>query len=75
MQNSYDFFSNSSKIFVGLMGEISAPGKNGRERKERKKGGDEGLNGFKLPFPLGSSFHSSLGPKSPHQSSENFLTC
>jgi hypothetical protein len=46
----------------------------GREKKE-KKGGDEGLNGFKLPFPLGSSFHSSLGPKSPHQSSENFLTC
>jgi hypothetical protein len=39
MQNSYDFFSNSSKIFVGLMGEISAPGKNGRERKERKKRG------------------------------------
>jgi hypothetical protein len=33
------FFSNSSKIFVGLMREISAPGKNGRERKETKKRG------------------------------------
>jgi hypothetical protein len=32
MQNSYDFFSNSSKIIVGLMGEISAPGKNGRKK-------------------------------------------
>jgi hypothetical protein len=32
----------------------------GREKKE-KKGGDEGLNGFKLPFPLASSFHSSSG--------------
>jgi hypothetical protein len=46
----------------------------GREKKE-KKGGDEGSNGFKLSFPLASSFHSSLWPKSPHQSSENFLTC
>jgi hypothetical protein len=29
----------------------------GREKKE-KKGGDEGLNGFKLPFPLASPFHT-----------------
>jgi hypothetical protein len=42
------------------MGEILAPGKDGRERKERKKVGDEGSNGFKLPFPLASSFHSLL---------------
>ena len=40
------------------MGEISAPAKNERERKERKKGGDEGLNGFELSFPLATSFHS-----------------
>jgi hypothetical protein len=39
------------------MGEIPAPGKNGRERKERKKEGDGGSSGFKLPFLLVSSFH------------------
>jgi hypothetical protein len=51
------FFSNSSKIFARRMGDIWAPGKNGRERKKEKKGGDEGSNGVKLPFPLASSFH------------------
>jgi hypothetical protein len=44
----------------------------GREKKE-KKGGDEGSNGFKLPFPLASSFHSSLGPKSPPSVQRKFF--
>ena len=59
---NYDFFFQTSQTFFAdrLMGEILAPGKDGRERKERKKVGDEGSNGFKLPFPLASPFHSSL---------------
>jgi|688.fasta_scaffold331054_1 hypothetical protein len=57
-----------------MMVEISPLGKNGRERKE-KKGGDEGFNGFKLPFPFASSFHSFLWPKYPQSVERKFFSC
>ena len=50
------FFLTAEKFSLDWWGRFRPQGRmEGREKKE-KKGGDEGLNGFKLPFPLGSSY-------------------
>jgi|688.fasta_scaffold1215135_2 hypothetical protein len=74
MQNIYDYFSKSSTIFAGLMGETSAQERmEGREKKE-KKGEMKVRMGLSSPFPFDSSFHSSLGPKSPPSVQRTFVT-
>ena len=67
------FFLTAQKLSLDWWGRFRPQGRmEGREKKE-KKGGDEGSNGFKLPFPLASSFHSSLGPKCPPSVQRNFF--
>jgi hypothetical protein len=45
------------KNFRSTDGGHLGPREEWKGEKKRKKGGDEGSNGVKLPFPLASSIH------------------
>jgi hypothetical protein len=69
------FFLTAEKFSLDWWGRFQPKRRKEERKKKEKKGKDKGSNGCKLPFSIASTFHSSLGPKSPHQSSENCLAC